>query len=130
MKTTVLICILAAGLAAGAVADAIESPDEVTIEELSHWFGPVEFTHSDHIDMADACSDCHHDQEPDEISACSDCHGVTYDPSEPDAPNLKMAYHLLCVGCHQEVDGPLACVDCHERKALPEGPELGKAMEK
>jgi hypothetical protein len=130
VKTTVLICILAVGPVAGAVADDIESPDEVTIGELSHWFAPVEFTHADHIDMADDCTVCHHDQEPDEISVCSDCHGVTYDPSEPDAPDLKMAYHQQCVSCHQAEDGPLACVDCHERRALPEGPALREAMHK
>jgi cytochrome c553 len=129
----VLTLLLAVGLVAvtsAADPDAVEVPADVTIDQLSYWFAAVEFSHGDHNDMADDCTACHHDQEPDEISACGDCHGVTYDPSEPDAPDLKMAYHQLCVGCHQEVDAPLACVDCHERRALPAGPELREAAQK
>ncbi len=130
MKTTVLILMLGVGLTAAAFAEEpVTGPDEVTIEEMSHWFGPVEFSHADHMDMAEDCTACHHDQEPDDISLCSDCHGVEYDPSDFETPDLKMAYHLLCIGCHQQEDAPLACVDCHERKALPEGPELLEARQ-
>ncbi len=130
MKTTVLTLILAVGLATAANAeDPATGPDEVTIAEISHWFGPVEFSHADHLDMVEDCAACHHDQEPDEAGLCSDCHGADYDPSDPETPDLKMTYHLLCIGCHQQEDAPLACVDCHERKALPEGPELLEARQ-
>ncbi len=129
MKAAVVTIVLLIGLATWAIAEEPEVPAEVTIEELSHWFAPVDFSHADHIDSIEACAACHHDQESDEIGLCSDCHSVQYDPSDPDVPDLKMAYHLNCIGCHQQEDGPLACVDCHERKALPEGVELKEARQ-
>jgi len=130
VKTPVLTLILAAGLAVAACAgEPADGPDEVTIDQMSHWFAPVEFSHADHMDLAADCAACHHDQEPDDIGLCSDCHGVEYDPGDPETPDLKMAYHLLCIGCHQQQEAPLACVDCHERKALPEGPELLEARQ-
>ncbi len=124
MKKIVLTLLLAGGVAAALAADP---PDTVTIDALNHWFAPVEFTHGDHLDVTDDCSACHHDQEPDEIEACGECHSADYDPSEPDVPDLKMAYHMLCVACHQQEEASLACVDCHARQALPEGPELKEA---
>ncbi len=103
-------------------------PDTVAIDGLSYWFGPVEFPHADHVDLAESCADCHHHGDgPDDIIACADCHGEEFDPAEPETPALKMAYHQRCIGCHRVEDaGPVACVDCHERKALPAGPELGE----
>lgn len=117
--------ILLVVLGAGAVAAAgVRGPDTVLIDDVSHWFGPAEFDHAGHVDIADACSTCHHDQEPAEAGACSDCHGALYDPADPDTPDLKMAYHLQCLGCHEDVGATLECVGCHARAALPEGPEL------
>jgi cytochrome c553 len=120
VKTTLLLLIMATGLT---VALASDAPDEVTIDGLSHWFEAVEFSHGYHAEMAD-CTDCHHYQDAEDAGSCSDCHGVDYDPSDPDTPDLKLAYHLTCMGCHQQDGGPLACVDCHARAALPEGVEL------
>jgi len=126
------LVLMTAGLVTVAVTEEAAVPDppeEVTIGEMSYWFAPVEFTHLDHTDLADDCTTCHHDQEPEDIGLCSDCHGLEYDPTEPEAPDLKMAYHQLCVGCHQQEEAPLACVDCHERKALPAGVELKEARQ-
>ncbi len=122
MKTTLLLLLILAGLS---VALAAEGPDEVTIDELSHWFKPVEFSHGYHAELAGDCTVCHHFQDAEDAGLCSDCHGVGFDPAEPDSPDLKLAFHLRCMGCHQEQGaGPLACTDCHERSALPEGVEL------
>lgn len=130
MKTTVLILILGAALMAVAQAEEpVTGPDEVTIDEISHWFGPVEFSHGDHADMIEDCAVCHHDQEPEDAGLCTDCHVAEYDPVEFETPELKMAYHLNCIGCHQEEDAPLACGDCHERLVLPEGVELLEARQ-
>ncbi|MCP4293772.1 MAG: cytochrome c3 family protein [bacterium] len=129
MKTLVLTIAFVTWVAAvgvGQEAEVIESPEEVTIESISYWFEAVEFTHSDHVDVAEDCTDCHHDQEPDEISLCSDCHMEEFDPADWESPDLKMAYHQLCVGCHMVEEISTTCIDCHERKALPEGPELGE----
>ena len=30
-----------------------------------------------------------------------------------DKPGLKGAYHLSCVGCHMETEGPIGCQECH-----------------
>lgn len=102
-------------------------PVEITIDGISHWFGPVEFPHEDHVDLVDDCSDCHHHQDADDSPmACSDCHLEEFDPSEPEAPTLLVAQHQRCVGCHKtEDDGPVTCVECHKRAALPEGVPLG-----
>ncbi len=104
------------------------APDTVSIDGLSHWFGPVVFPHGTHADMTDSCADCHHHGEGSgDINSCDSCHQEAFDPNEPDTPALKMAYHQLCIGCHRaEESGPVACVECHARKALPAGPALGE----
>ena len=30
-----------------------------------------------------------------------------------DKPGLKGAYHLNCIGCHMETEGPTGCKECH-----------------
>ena len=30
---------------------------------------------------------------------------------------LKGAYHLKCMGCHQEMGAPTGCQDCHPRNS-------------
>ena len=126
MRAVIAVCAL---LAAGWAVAAATGPDTVVIDDVSHWFMPVEFDHAGHVDMAEACTTCHHDQEPGDETACGDCHLAEYDPAAPDVPDLKMAFHRNCLGCHDENGATLACVDCHARKALPEGPELkGGAM--
>ena len=121
MKTAALFLLLVAGLAYAATT---EGPETVTIDDVNHWFAPVEFAHADHLGMAEACNTCHHDQEPADAGACGDCHNAVYDPADPDTPDLKMAYHLLCMGCHKEAGATLECVGCHARQALPDGPPL------
>jgi len=121
--------------------DPADAPETVTIDGLSELYEPVEFNHAQHIEMA-ACSDCHHHtvgtvstrwncikchnnpQESDSIS-CSDCHtkdrfGSSYlatldDPElfHKEKPGLKGAFHLNCIGCHQDTGGPTGCEDCH-----------------
>jgi hypothetical protein len=34
-----------------------------------------------------------------------------------DKPGLKAAYHLSCLGCHEESGGPTGCEDCHGKSA-------------
>ncbi|MDA8160395.1 MAG: cytochrome c3 family protein [Desulfobacteraceae bacterium] len=121
--------------------DPNDAPEKVTIDSLVDLYGPVEFNHKQHTEMA-ACPDCHHhtlgmaptrwncikchanSKEVDTIS-CGSCHPrdrfgsqylSTLDNPElyhKEKPGLKGAYHLNCVGCHQEKGGPTGCEDCH-----------------
>ena len=71
------------------------------------------------------CARCHDGVEEGESVSCSDCHAAEpfgrenlEEMENPeifhiDKPGLKGAYHLNCVGCHQELDGPTGCQDCH-----------------
>lgn len=117
-KIQALLLLLAFAAAGAAIADELE------IGDISHWFRPAVFNHGDHMDMAD-CVACHHVGGEDDPGLCSDCHMPEYDPSDPTVPTLSVAYHRNCVGCHQEVGAVLSCTGCHERAALPPGPELG-----
>lgn len=63
-------------------------------------------------------------QQPDSI-ACRSCHEKERFSSKYlrmldnpklyhiDKPGLKGAYHLNCIGCHKEMEGPVGCQDCH-----------------
>ena len=123
---------------------AMDAPEAVTIDVLAQYYEPVEFDHEMHIDVSEDCSVCHHhttgtgttDQycskchsQYEELVtvSCQDCHSA--DPFSADAINrqsqqdlfhvdmngLVAAYHQNCMGCHQEMDGPTGCEDCHAR---------------
>lgn len=127
-----------------AALEAEDAPESVEISDLSDLYEPVSFDHAMHLDVAD-CAACHHhttgqppaeegclrchanSEESDSIS-CSECHTAKRfypeDLKERDAdvyhidkPGLKGAYHLNCVGCHRENDGPIGCEDCHAMTA-------------
>lgn len=119
-------------------------PDEVEINSLVNLYEGVVFDHAMHVDSTDNCSECHHhttgtgitneycakchtgEEEMDSV-ACQDCHSADPVSAEnlhkpqakfkyhDDQPNLKAAYHLNCIGCHKEVDGPTGCEDCHAK---------------
>jgi len=128
--------------AAGLAMSADDAPESVELDSLAKYYGPVAFDHAAHVDMAE-CSNCHHHttgtgpaaptcarchdgaEEGDSVS-CTDCH-----EAEPfihanlvklenpeiyhiDKPGLKGAFHLNCLGCHEETGGPTGCQDCHE----------------
>lgn len=74
------------------------------------------------------CMRCHaNSTEADEVS-CQGCHAGNRFEAEYlnriDADNtlyhrdkvgLKAAYHLRCMGCHEEMGAPNGCQDCHAR---------------
>lgn len=121
--------------------DADDAPETVELDTLSNLYEPVTFDHAMHTEAAE-CVECHHHttgQQPvnpnclrchassgesDSIS-CGECHSAERflpkdleERSQPDVyhidkPGLKGAYHLNCVGCHQEMGGPTGCQDCH-----------------
>jgi len=125
-------------------SQAMDAPDEVTIETLAQYYDAVEFDHAMHMDVADDCSVCHHhttgtgavdgrcakchtEEVEQDVVACQDCHAKDPFSAEnirletdtyvyhDDKPGLKAAYHLNCLGCHKEMDGPTGCQDCHGR---------------
>jgi hypothetical protein len=125
----------------GWTMDADDAPESVEISSLSKLYGPVAFDHAAHVSMAE-CSDCHHHTtgtgpanpvcgrchpgtEEGDTVACTDCHVAEPFTHENllkmenpeifhiDKPGLKGAYHINCLGCHQQMDGPTGCQDCH-----------------
>lgn len=122
-----------------------EMPDRVMLDALSQWYAGVDFDHASHLNLADDCSVCHHHTTgtPPRDPACLACHDLGREASavacrdchapdpfsaqylgekerdvkryHTDKPGLKAAYHLACMGCHQQMDGPTGCLDCHER---------------
>lgn len=132
-----LLCVL---VAVGCYA--MDYPDEIEIDALENLYEAVQFDHAMHVDATESCAECHHHTTGTpvvkeqcamchdgavemDIVSCQECHSD--DPLSPenlhipgpgyvyhdDKPNLKAAYHLNCMGCHQEVDGPTGCEDCH-----------------
>jgi len=141
LATLTIFASLAVPADPGWCMDAEDAPDEVTIDSMATLYGPVQFDHASHTSYA-RCVDCHHHTTGGEVTdpncarchaksgeaetvSCSECHvsdpfaaknlQTMEDPDlyHIDKPGLKGAYHLNCIGCHREVDGPIGCQDCH-----------------
>jgi hypothetical protein len=121
--------------------DAADAPESVDIDTLALLYTAVEFDHAAHVDMVEcaachhhttgdvpaeaSCARCHNGSEGAVTVLCSDCHVArpflhknllkleSPEIFHVDKPGLKGAYHLKCVGCHQESGGPTGCQDCH-----------------
>ena len=121
----------------------IAAPETVSIDRLANLFGPVQFDHQLHADYA-SCVECHHHTTGQTPSnplclnchdnhtrtsnvSCSFCHSTSPYTEENeqtatpkvkfhiDIPDLKAAYHLSCLNCHQAIGaGPTECLDCHQ----------------
>lgn len=130
--------------AAGAGA-APEPPTTIQLKSLTQLYGEVTFDHAMHVSLAEGCASCHHHTTGSaplnrdclrchaggQVSAqvaCGGCHSLTPFSAQylrekdadvqryhTDQPGLKAAYHLSCLGCHQEAGGPTGCTDCHAR---------------
>lgn len=131
-------------LGAAGVSAAQDPPQTVTIDRLAQYFSGVTFDHRMHQEVT-GCFGCHHHTTGDGAEpqcagchqgrkfstvACRDCHvaepfsAVALREKEQDRaryhidkPGLKGAYHRNCLGCHEEVGGPLGCEDCHAKTA-------------
>ena len=99
---------------------------------------PVQFTHKKHNEEYKvACDQCHHVfkdgkntwKEGDKVEKCEKCHTEATIQGEKKLPpdqlklNLKNAYHVNCVGCHQKLKkekpdtkAPVTCAGCHPPK--------------
>ncbi len=111
-----------AGLSVLSLAYPGDVPETITLNSLVNLYGPVEFSHEDHMEIAEDCTSCHHHSE-EEAASCRECHEpiVIYHYKgikRKTGLGLKGAYHGLCMGCHKESEsGPLGCTDCHEKRA-------------
>ena len=82
-------------------------------------YQPVRFMHTQHAaNYVDNCAACHHyrpaDESASETVRCAACHQEAFKAEAQDRVGLKAAYHLQCMGCHQERDkGPVGCQCCH-----------------
>jgi len=122
LRLTVLAMLLVSIFLFITLAYPTNAPEIITLDILSKRYGPVEFSHGYHADMAGDCASCHHHSPEGTTPACGECHEpITvyhYDPAR-EGPNLglKGAYHGQCMGCHKEWGtGPVGCTDCHEKK--------------
>ncbi len=99
-------------------------------------YQPVRFMHAKHAAVLEGnCALCHHyssaEKDALETLACRSCHQESFKPEMPGRIGLKAAYHLQCMGCHENMkQGPVSCVGCHrenpvdhkELVQLPENP--------
>ncbi len=106
-------------------------------------YEPVRFMHSKHAaSLEENCAACHHyrpaDKSKSETVPCRSCHKESFDSEYPNRPGLKGAYHLRCMGCHEEMKkGPTDCRSCHRKKPvdhakkveLPQDPKPSEVTE-
>jgi hypothetical protein len=108
------------------------------------------FDHSQHVESLEgraSCAECHEPQGP-KVAAtakvCSDCHKkdmmaaneVVTEFTRLDAPGMRPAMHLLCIGCHEkEAENLLIlkpdlhrCATCH-RTPTPHREELRSTVQ-
>ncbi len=139
-------------IAMGTIVAAADMPDQLSLDTMVKDFNGVTFDHAMHVDLGEDCSACHHhttgtgttdqrctschaESEAVAIVGCSSCHVAARFSADQlnivssnvylyhiDKPGLKAAYHWNCVGCHEQMDGPTGCLDCHSR--TPEGDAL------
>ncbi|MDR1776666.1 MAG: cytochrome c family protein [Desulfovibrio sp.] len=115
-----------------------DGPYKVMIGEIADKYMPSMFAHRRHVaslmervkdnalasafhnQPATLCAACHHNSPlKGAPPKCGSCHQQRIDPANPERPQLKAAYHLQCMGCHQgmKVARPLntSCVTCHRK---------------
>jgi len=104
--------------------------DSPIIKKTNNRYEPVRFMHNKHMSVSDDCVTCHHyrpeGKHVSETVRCRACHQDAFNPKVPGRTGLKAAYHLKCIGCHQEVKkGPVNCTGCH-KKNVPDHRKLVK----
>jgi len=99
----------------------LESP---FVNTFGDTYGPVRFMHSRHAAaLGGDCAACHHyrpaDANASETVACRACHQEAFNPDRQGRIGLKAAYHLQCMGCHEDMEmGPVACEGCHTKNVV------------
>lgn len=126
---------------------ASDVPDQVMLDSMAELFAGVPFDHTMHTELGEDCAVCHHhttgtgtsaercmnchaDSPATTPVACTECHVSAPFSAEQinrdaldryqyhvDKTGLKAAYHWSCLGCHEAMDGPTGCRECHARSA-------------
>jgi len=123
----------------GTKHDTIDIPKKVIIKEISDRYEPVELEHRKivyylqkkindsklasyfHPVGTTFCRGCHHNSPASgNPPKCASCHGKPFNEKHLFMPGLKGAYHLQCMGCHNEmgIEKPanVDCKGCHIEK--------------
>lgn len=96
-----------------------QTPELITIDQLSDRYGPVYFSHKIHAQMSEmsgGCETCHHHNTSGPILKCSTCHSSIRKRDNVSVPDLKAAYHRQCMDCHREWSHDNGCNTCHTLK--------------
>lgn len=99
-------------------------PNVVLLNQLSKQYEPVIFAHRQHAQMSElsgGCAVCHHFNPVGRILACSNCHSATQAGTIL-KPDLRGAYHRLCLECHREWNQDTKCAVCHAVKTAQSPP--------
>lgn len=100
----------------------VENPNVIKMDRLKNIgkdYVPVTFTHGLHAKMADmsgGCKMCHHYNPPGKVVSCSNCHELLRKRTDISKPDLKGAYHQLCMNCHRQWSRDVGCALCHNQK--------------
>ncbi len=98
---------------------ADKTPETIKIDVLSEKYEAAVFPHRLHAEMADmagGCVLCHHNNSPGQVSPCIECHKPSKQRTSLSKPDLKAAYHRLCLSCHIEWKHENDCTSCHALK--------------
>ena len=93
----------------------------------------VIFSHRAHAEMSEisgGCEMCHHYNPPGNIVACDYCHNIDRQRTDISKPDLKGAYHRLCINCHREWSKEVSCESCHELNESGKSAYSGKDYSK
>jgi hypothetical protein len=84
-----------------------------------------------HTQEGTLCQGCHHNSPVSKKPPyCGNCHGKPFDAENPMKPGILGAYHLQCMGCHQEMGmtKPVGCTDCHKKKQDESDEPISKGL--
>ena len=96
-----------------------QTPELITINQISDRYGPVYFSHKIHAQMSNmsgGCETCHHHNTSGPILQCNTCHSTSRKREDISVPDLKGAYHRQCMDCHREWSHETGCNSCHALK--------------
>ncbi len=96
-----------------------QTPELITINQITDRYGPVYFSHKLHAQMSvmsGGCENCHHHNTSGPILKCNSCHETNRKREDVSLPDLKGAFHRQCMDCHREWSHDTGCNSCHTLK--------------